>query len=161
MKTRKALLVVVLAAAMAMLVAVAAAQTFNSTSSHPAVATSKAAVTTSAQAARQLHELRGTVTSVRRGHWFSMHTTSGQSVRIYTSTGTHWQGCDWGDMHAGYHMDVHVYRSHGEWMAARMQAWHDDQGGHHGSNGDDHGPGMMDGSHDPDDSGGYGPGMMF
>jgi hypothetical protein len=77
-----------------------------------------------AHAARHLTHFRATVTQRNQSHnWFQMRTTSNQRVRIYTSHGTHWAGCDWGDMGYGHHVDVHAYRSHGRWMASTMRNW--------------------------------------
>ena len=96
------------------------------TATHPLAmgATPAAAQSVPAQAARTMHRFRGQVTSRNRAQrWFSMHTTTNHAVRIHTTSGTHWDGCDWGDMSYGHHVDVRAYRSHGRWMASRMQDW--------------------------------------
>ena len=77
-----------------------------------------------AHAARHYTHIRGRITSTNRSHgWFAMRTTTNRTVRIYTNRGTHWDGCDWDDMGYGHHVQVGVYRSHGRWMASRMQNW--------------------------------------
>lgn len=75
-----------------------------------------------AQAARSTHHFRGNVVSRNRSRrWFRMHTTTRRSLRIYTNQRTSWgEDCDWGDMR---YVDVRAYRSHGRWMASRMQNW--------------------------------------
>jgi hypothetical protein len=80
-----------------------------------------AAMFTAGPAARQLHRFRGTVTSRSQAQrWLRMHTTTNSSVRIYTGGATRWDGCDWGDMRYGRHIDVRAYQSHGRWMASTM-----------------------------------------
>ena len=77
-----------------------------------------------ARAARTVHRFRGTVTATNRAHhWFRMRTTTNTSRRIYRYTA--WDDCDWGDMRYGHHVDVRAYRSHGRWVATRMQNWTD------------------------------------
>ena len=79
-----------------------------------------------AHVARSTHRFRGTVTSSNTGHrWFNMRTTTNRRVRIHTNHTTHWDGCDWGDMRSGHHVDVRAYRSHHRWVAATMSNWHD------------------------------------
>lgn len=90
-----------------------------------AVAASRAApatVTAQAHAARSTHHFRGNVVSRNRSHdWFRMHTTTHRSLRIYTNGNTSWgDGCGWGDMR---YVHVSAYRSHGRWVASRMQNW--------------------------------------
>ena len=88
-----------------------------------------------------------------------MRTTGNQRVRIYTSRGTHWDGCDWGDMSYGHHVDVHAYRGHGHWIAARVQNWN--HWGHHGW-GDGHwGPGGWMRGNGGHRHMGWGPGEMM
>jgi hypothetical protein len=106
-------------------------------SQRAAPTTSRTATIVRAHSARQSHEFRGTVTSSNRAHgWFWMHTTTNKSVQIHTNHGTRWDNCDWGELGHGHHVDVHAYRSHGTWIAWRMQNWHgnwDNNG--HGNNG--------------------------
>ena len=78
-----------------------------------------------AHAARSTHRFRGTVTSSNAGRrWFNMRTTTNRRVRIHTNRTTHWDGCDWGDMRSGHHVDVRAYRSHHRWIATAMRNWH-------------------------------------
>ena len=78
-----------------------------------------------ATSSTQWHRFRGTVTSANRAHHsFWMRTITRRSVQIYVNGSTSWGNCGWGYMHHGYRVDVHAYRSHGHWMASRMQSWH-------------------------------------
>ena len=138
MTLRKTLAATAVLVAMALVVAAASGQGDNARGSTRAGGAVAAATGPTASAASRYHRFRGTVTSVRRGRWFGMHTTTGQRVRIYVNGATHWDGCDWDDMHGGYHMTVRAYRSHWRWMASHMQSWHGDWG-----DGWDMGPGMM------------------
>ena len=136
MTLRKTIVATAVFVATALVVAAASGQ-----GGHPrstAHARAGAASATPSASASRYHRFRGTVTSIRRGRWFGMHTTTGRRVRIYVNGSTHWDGCDWDDMHGGYHMSVRAYRSHGRWMASHMQSWHGDWG-----DGWDMGPGMM------------------
>ncbi len=83
-----------------------------------------AASATVAHTARQYTTFRGRVSASDRSHgWFMMRTTTHQNVRIYATAATYWHGCDWGNMGHGYHVQVRAYRTHGHWMASRMQNW--------------------------------------
>lgn len=97
------------------------------TARQPAAAPASSTTTTAgAYAARQSHRFRGRVTSADRSQqWFRMRTTTSRSVRIDTNRGTRWNDCDWGDMQSGHYVDVRAHRSHGHWVASRMQNWHD------------------------------------
>ena len=82
---------------------------------------------TPAASATHWHHFLGTVTSTNRAHRsFWMRTTTRRSVQIYTNHNTDWNDCGWGYMRHGYPVDVRAYRSHGHWMATRMQSWHHD-----------------------------------
>jgi hypothetical protein len=72
--------------------------------------------------ANMWHQFHGRISSrSRAGRWFGMYTASNHSVRIFTSGGTHWDGCDWGTMRHGYRVNVRAYGNHGRWMAARIR----------------------------------------
>jgi hypothetical protein len=100
---RKTIAATAVLVAMALVVAAASGQ-----GGHPRSPTHARALPAgpppTASAASRYHRFRGTVTSVRRGRWFGMHTTTNRRVRIYVNGSTHWDGCDWDDMHRGYHM---------------------------------------------------------
>lgn len=82
-------------------------------------------VTSHASAARSLHRFQGTITAYdRTHHWLRMRTTSHHTIQVYVNGSTHWDGCDWGDMHHGYGIQVRAYSSHHRWIASTMQAWH-------------------------------------
>lgn len=47
--------------------------------------------------------------------------STNQSILIHTTAATHWDHCDWDDMDHGHHVNVHVYRSRGTWVASTIQ----------------------------------------
>lgn len=107
--------------------AIAVAQTGGSaTHKQPVAPTANPTITTpGAYAARQSNRFRGQVTAANQSHrWFRMRTTTNRSVRISTNRTTNWDDCDWGDMDRGHRVDVRAHRSHGRWVASRMQDWH-------------------------------------
>jgi hypothetical protein len=50
-------------------------------------------------------------TADRAHGWVQVRTASNQTVRIYTNRGTHWDGCDWAQVHSGHQLDVYAYRN--------------------------------------------------
>ena len=83
-------------------------------------------------AARRIRSFHGTVTRIDPSHhWLRIHTAGNGMMRFQTGHATHWDGCDWGEMHHGHAVSVHGYKSHGSWMATRIRDWHH-QGMHDG-----------------------------
>lgn len=76
-------------------------------------------------AAHQLRGFHGTVTRIDPSHhWLRIHTAGNRLMRFQTRHATHWDGCDWGEMHHGHAVSIRAYRSHGSWMATRISDWH-------------------------------------
>ena len=79
-------------------------------------------------AAHHLRGFHGTVTRTDPNHhWLRIHTASNGMMRFQTRHATQWNGCDWGEMRYGHAVSIRAYRSHGSWMATRINDWQ-----HHG-----------------------------
>lgn len=69
------------------------------------------------------HEFRGQITYVGQGKWFRMRTASGRLMRIGVGNATQWNNCNWDDMRAGRHVDVHAVQHNDSWMATGVSPW--------------------------------------
>jgi len=73
------------------------------------------------QADHHLHTFRGTVTTAAPGHhWLQIRTAGNKLVRFQTRHATHWDGCDWNEMHHGHDITLRAYRHDGSWIATRI-----------------------------------------
>ena len=101
-------------------------------------ATRAATTPSHASASTQPARFRGVVTVADRARgWVRVRIASSRSVRIYTSRGTSWAGCDWGQMRSGHRVDVRAYRANGAWIASTTRNWNNSIGARraNGSNG--------------------------
>jgi hypothetical protein len=75
-------------------------------------------------AAHHIYGFHGSVTRTDPSHhWLRIHTASSGLMRFQTHHATHWDGCNWREMHHGHAVSIHAYRSHGSWMATRISDW--------------------------------------
>ena len=71
-----------------------------------------------------VREFRGRVVTVDRAHMTFRVQSARGIVRFRVNRATRYANGRWAEMHVGWHVDVHSRRTHGIWVASRVERWH-------------------------------------